>query len=369
LKRFCTLLTLAVLTFAARAELPDPTAFGVAMELGRVDQAAAWLDGGMPPDYLADRIGSGLMIGAWEGNVPLMELFLKHGADVNFRNANDEQALQLAAWKGQTRAVEWLLAHGARLDNPGQGWSALHYAVFAGHAELAKLLLARGANVNALAPNGSSVLMMAAREGHEDLAKLLLNAGADPTVRNEWGDSALTWAMRQGNLRIARMVASEEQFAEAARMPPQSFGQAIRSVPPPGRIGEILKQIRLAEAQGRPTAALRKLFFDAVAEFKRDAPGKTAARTAKPKGPAALMITAERRKPGAERAEVVYAPPAPAQAPTLAPTPPSAPVTGDPADLLKRIREAEAKGKPTSELRRAFLDAVQRFKGERGSLP
>ena len=352
------LIIVVVLTLVAAtgwARLPDPVAFGVAMELGSLDEAQAWLNEGLPPNFLADRIGSGMMIAAWEGNVPLMEVFLHHGADMNFRNANDEQALQLAAWKGQTAAVEWLLAHGAALDRGEQAWSALHYAVFAGHGDLVKLLLARGASVNARAPNGSTVLMMAAREGHEDIARALLSAGADPSPRNDWGDSALTWAMRQGNLRIARMVSSAEDFATAARMPPQSFGQAIRSIPPPARISELLRQIRIAETQGKPTEALRKAFHEAVDAFKRDVPMKATAKPfiVQPKLPRALLITAKRAKPGTERAEVVYAPPAVGK-------------TDDPAELLRQLRQAEAAGQPTEALRRVFMDAVRRYKGGGG---
>ena len=55
---------------------PSPTAFSVSMELGDMREAAAWLDAGLPPDFMGSRIGSGLMIGAWEGNIDLMRLFI-----------------------------------------------------------------------------------------------------------------------------------------------------------------------------------------------------------------------------------------------------------------------------------------------------
>lgn len=341
-----------------RAALPDPVAFGVAMEMGDGDKARQWLDEGLPPNFLADRIGTGLMIAAWEGNIPLMELFLQRGANVNFVNRSGEQALQLAAWKGQLEAVKWLLAHGAAISRRGKEWSALHYAVFAGHEEVARLLMDRGADINAQAPNGSTVLMMAAREGQEKIAQQLIEAGADTGRRNDDGETALTWAMRHNNLRIAKMVATPEAFALAVKAPPQSFGVAMRSVPPPSRISEILRQINKAEAAGQPTAELRQALFDAVAEFKRDTP-MTRTTMPKPnviypklpKTPKALVITAERQKPGAERAEVVYG------------GGKSAPAADDPAELLKQLKAAEAAGKPTTELRRAFFEAVRRYQG------
>ena len=48
-----------------------------------------------------------------------------------------------------------------------------------GHAEVVKLLLAAGANVNATANNGSTSLMAASSNGHVDVIQLLKAAGAD----------------------------------------------------------------------------------------------------------------------------------------------------------------------------------------------
>jgi hypothetical protein len=96
--------------------LPDPVTFTNSMELGDVRQAEQWLDAGLPPDYLGNRIGSGLMIGAWEGKLDLMRLFISRGADIDQLNANGESALALAAWRGQLEAVKWLLERGARIN-------------------------------------------------------------------------------------------------------------------------------------------------------------------------------------------------------------------------------------------------------------
>ncbi|MBI2960398.1 MAG: ankyrin repeat domain-containing protein, partial [Betaproteobacteria bacterium] len=167
-------LAVSFLAQPARAELPDPVRFGVRMELGDVAQAREWLDAGLPPDFVGDRIGTGLMIAAWEGNIALMELFVARGADVNKTNAAGEQALLHAAWRGKLDAVKWLLAHGARLNRGPLQWSALHYAVFAGYEEVAEYLIGRGADINARSTNGSSVLMMAAYEGREELARKLV---------------------------------------------------------------------------------------------------------------------------------------------------------------------------------------------------
>lgn len=214
---------------------PDPVTFGIQVELGNRAQVREWLDQGLDPNYIGDRVGTGLMIAAWYGDIPMMELFVARGADVNHANQLNERAVMHAAYRGQGEAVKWLLARGARINNGPLQWSALHYAVFGGHGEVAALLLARGANINAQSTNGSSVLMMAVHEGHEDLVRQLLAKGADRGVKNEQGDGALEWAFRFKRLAIARLVATPQQFAAAASRPAEQWGRTPRSVPaPPG---------------------------------------------------------------------------------------------------------------------------------------
>src|SRR5687767_11616915 len=199
---------LALAGTAALAQRPDPTTFGNRIELGDVEQARAWLRAGLHPDTLADRIGTGLMIAAWRGDLAMMELFLSRGADVDKTNAVGETALMHAAWQGQKQAVDLLLARGAQVNSGNGRWSALHYAAFAGHDDIAAMLLGRGADINARAPNGSSPLMMAVYEGHEQMARQLLARGADTAVKNDRGEGALEWAVKFRHTNIARLVGS-----------------------------------------------------------------------------------------------------------------------------------------------------------------
>lgn len=218
---------------AAAFTPPDPATYGVRLEAGDVARAREWLDAGLDPDTIADRIGTGLMIGAWTGDLEMMKLFLARGADVNKANALGEQALMHAAWRGNLAAVDLLLASGARVNQSPMRWSALHYAVFAGHREVMTRLLARGADIDARSTNGSSVLMMAVYEGHEALARDLLARGADRSVKNDRGDGALEWAFKFRRLGIARLVASQDQFAATANRPAASWGAPVRSVAEP----------------------------------------------------------------------------------------------------------------------------------------
>jgi len=243
--------------------LPEPQRFGVEMELGNLAQAEVWLKNGLPPDFMADRIGSGLMIAAWEGNLAMMQLFHRYGADINLENEAGEQALLLAVWKGHREAVEWLLQHGATLNRPPGKWSALHYAAFSGKKELAAELLARGANIDARSPNGSTPLMMAIYDGHANIAKDLLAAGANTRLANDWGDGAMEWAMRYNQTAIARQI-DPEGFALFASQPKENWGKDTRSEAAPTELDKLLQARRHLITRGisakeidRNIAALR----------------------------------------------------------------------------------------------------------------
>lgn len=214
---------------------PDPVTFRIRMELGDVDKAREWLEAGLDPNFQGDRMGGGLHIAAWNGNIPLMEVFLAHGARLDRANQHGEQPLQLAALQSQKAAVEWLLSKGApvNVDARTGAWTPLHYAAFAGQQELVTTLLDKGANIDARAPNGSTPLMAAIYEGKSTVAEYLIRQGARRDLKNDWGDGALEWAMKYNQTDLARMIASPEEFAEAASKPRASWDSRRSQVTPP----------------------------------------------------------------------------------------------------------------------------------------
>ena len=281
------------------AELPDATRFGARMELGDIGQAKQWLDAGLDPNFVADRIGTGLMIGAWTGNIALMELFAARGADIHRANGLGETALMHAVWKGQLDAVKWLIARGAGVNREGAAWTALHYAAFAGQGAVAQYLIERGADINARSPNGSSVLMMAIYEGHDDVARLLVQRGADRSIRNDRGDGALDWAVKFNRTEIAKLVGSPEAFAAAASRPQPATPQ--RSVMEPESVEELLRIRRILESRGvalsvvdQRTAAMRARIARAALARERQARVPV------------LEISAKRGRPDDQKMELIW---------------------------------------------------------------
>jgi tetratricopeptide (TPR) repeat protein len=346
---------------ARAASLPDPVRFSIVIEQGDLGTARDWLDGGLAPDFEGAVIGSGLMIGAWEGNVPMMELFHSRGADINKANHLGEQALQHAAWRGKLAAVRWLVERGASLNRQGREWSALHYAVFAGHADVVAYLLSRGAEINALSTNGSTPLMMAAREGRDEIARSLLRAGADRDIVNENGENAMHWAMRHNNLSIAREIGGPERFGVAVARPATSWGPAQRSQAVPDRADNLMAQARKMEAAGRRDEALSLYRAALVAIRQADAARKIVPAAKRPAA-TGMVISARRDKPDAQSASLSYATPAAPEAEKApdAANRPGAAVTALPDvadDWLRRARTLEAAGR-RKEAMQAYRQAA-----------
>ena len=110
------------------------------------------------------------------------------------RNGADESPLMMAALKGQLDIARQLIAKGADVNKPG--WAPLHYAATGGHLDLLRLLLEEHAFIDAESPNGTTPLMMAASYGSPEAVKLLIEAGADLHMRNQKGMTALDFARR-----------------------------------------------------------------------------------------------------------------------------------------------------------------------------
>ncbi len=94
-----------------------------------------------------------------------------------------ERDLLRAAKSGNTAEVQRLLDVGDKVDETGEYGTALMYASQEGHPEICKLLIEKGADVNAQTKEGTTALMWASMAGSPDIAKLLIKAGADVNAR------------------------------------------------------------------------------------------------------------------------------------------------------------------------------------------
>src|SRR5204863_1612456 len=84
------------------------------------------------------------------GNAAMIDALIHAGADPNSANPGGETALMTAARTGKLDAVKLLLDRGAAVNakESVRGQTALMWAVLENHPDVVKLLIARGADVN-----------------------------------------------------------------------------------------------------------------------------------------------------------------------------------------------------------------------------
>jgi len=116
-----------------------------------------------------------------------------------------------AAATGQTGRVRSLVKDNAALANAysRDGFMPLGLAVFFGHQETVEALLAAGAEVNAVTKEAMKVtpLQSAAAAGRLDIARVLIAHGANADVRNpENGFAPLHEAAARGDVEFGRLL-------------------------------------------------------------------------------------------------------------------------------------------------------------------
>ena len=133
---------------------------------------------------------------------PAIEELLKAGANVNTPSEMHKfTPLMWASQSGSVESVELLLRAGALLDvKDNTGRTALMWAqVTPGHPgysnpEVVRALINAGANVNVSDGDGVTALILAARADLTESIKLLLAKGAQVNAKDRWGNSPLTSA-------------------------------------------------------------------------------------------------------------------------------------------------------------------------------
>jgi ankyrin repeat protein len=191
--RFVAVLSLlAVFAVPVRADMNED--FVIAVANDRAGEVRTLLAKGADPNARGQNGEPVLLIAAREGSMATVDALLAGNADVNLASPVGNTAIMAAAISGKLEIVKKLRARGAVID--GRGWTPLIYAATGGHDAIVAYLLAEGANINAVSPNGTSALMMAVREGKGSTVSLLIAKGADVNVRNDSGATALAWAVR-----------------------------------------------------------------------------------------------------------------------------------------------------------------------------
>jgi uncharacterized protein len=146
-----------------------------ATQANDVGKVRSLLSDGISPNQIDENGGmTGMHVAASSGNLQIMAILYKAGADINLR------------------------------DNLGS--SPLDYAADHDHLDAAKLLLDLKVNINDQNKNGMTALMFAAKTGETELVRALLAHGANPNILDYTGRDAAGWALEARRTMVAQVL-------------------------------------------------------------------------------------------------------------------------------------------------------------------
>jgi ankyrin repeat protein len=172
----------------------------------RADGVHWLLEHGADPNLSWKEFGDApLHVAAQRWNVPMIELLVRHGADIHQRRADGRTAHTLAELHGNREIADWLLAHGAkdelsslerfiaactRGDRPGAD------AMLQAHPDL------RGE----LRVEHHLMMQVPAERGDAAVLETMLMCGFDPNAKDQDGVTTLHRAAMAGRAEAARVL-------------------------------------------------------------------------------------------------------------------------------------------------------------------
>ena len=187
---------------AATAQPDGATALHWAAHHGDVEVARALLAAGALVDAANDFGVTPLSLAVTHGSIRMVALLLASGARANLALPSGETPLMTAARAGSLDAVTLLLDRGAHVNHQEstKGQTALMWALFEDHVDVARFLADRGADIHLRSHSGMTPLLFAARQGNLDAVRLLLGRGARIDEPNADGVTPLLMATVRGHV-------------------------------------------------------------------------------------------------------------------------------------------------------------------------
>jgi ankyrin repeat protein len=178
--------------------LAGATALYFAAEGGRGPVARRLIERGADVNLTGPGGISPVAAAAYAGNDPIVAALLAHGAEANAPDDTGKPPIVYAAARARIDVVERLLAQNIDINARYRNdltllmWAAgPDEKVLEAHAvKVVEYLLDAGAHVDDRDDRGRTALMIAAEGGHAEVAALLLARGADPSLKDKAGKRA-----------------------------------------------------------------------------------------------------------------------------------------------------------------------------------
>ena len=149
-----------------------------------------------------------LIAAAKNGHASTVKLLLDNGADLNVNDKRDMNALIYPVFFGHNDVLNLILEDKSYTSSE-DSVAALAMAISMKHPEMAKEIIKKGADINALYGD-IPLLSWAIANNHTEGVDILLEAGADTTKEDKAGMTPLDYALTAGNQTIIDELRSKK---------------------------------------------------------------------------------------------------------------------------------------------------------------
>lgn len=171
---------------------------------------------------------------AMNGETQKLDSFIRLGIKVDSAIFEGITPLMYASQEGHIEAMKLLIANGANVNAmPENKVAPFLSAIYAGKTKAAEILFQSGADVNVQDNSGMSPLLVALQKNDTILINLLLDAGANIYVQNNEGACAFHMVAVSGNVEVADLllfnglnINKKDNFGFTPLMIAEEFNQA-----------------------------------------------------------------------------------------------------------------------------------------------
>ncbi|KAI8803381.1 ankyrin repeat-containing domain protein [Cladochytrium replicatum] len=190
----------------------------VAAEVGNADAIRLLIKYGARPDEGGKGANAPVHVAVRSEQLEALQALLDGGAGTEVEDSGYCTPIIVAAREGFTKVVQLLINKGANVNHypNGDGFNgtAIYYAAYHNHIEVARLILSQsGVDLELAYSDGQTPLIVAAERGHAGMVELLLAAGANPNATTKDGEDFLYFAAFGGlNQVVLRAIEQEPQL-------------------------------------------------------------------------------------------------------------------------------------------------------------
>lgn len=163
-----------------------------------------------------------LALAAEQGHEQVVAILLEHNARANWEDCEGNTALTLAIINGHELVVQAILDRGTDLNSLDRsGYTLLHRACVSENPciETVRLLIARGAIVNARGCRQQTPLHDACRVGNFKIVQELLDSNADISLKDLFGRTPYLVAWQNGEQKILDLLHDRKVVPDDASLP------------------------------------------------------------------------------------------------------------------------------------------------------